>query len=68
MKKKLIELNKKILETGKIKIGFKEIILSKPVIFSLLFLLLEILAVIVANCHSDNQTIIKYCAYSIMIL
>lgn len=65
---KLIELNKRILENEKVKISFKEIFFSKPVIVSLIILVLEVLAAVIANCNSENQTVIKISAYSILIL
>lgn len=65
---KLIELNKRILENGKAKISFKEIFFSKPVIISLIILVFEVLAAVIANCNSENQTVIKGSAYSILIL
>lgn len=65
---KLIELNKRILENEKVKISFKEIFFSKPVIVSLIILVLEVLAAVIANCNSENQTVIEYCCYAIIIL
>lgn len=65
---KLIELNKRIIENEKVKISFKEIFFSKPVIISLIILVLEVLAAVIANCNSENQTVIKISAYSILIL
>lgn len=65
---KLIELNKRILKNEKAKISFKEIFFSKPVIVSLIILVLEVLAAVIANCNSENQTVIKISAYSILIL
>ena len=65
---KLIELNKRILKYEKVKISFKEILFSKPVIVSLIILVLEIVVVVIARICSNNQSIIKYCAYSIEIL
>lgn len=65
---KLIELNKRILENEKVKISFKEIFFSKPVIVSLIILVLEVLAAVIANCNSENQTVIKISAYSILTL
>lgn len=64
---KLIELNKKILETGKIKISFKETFFSKPVIVSFAVCAVEIILVIFAYCNSDCLTVIKSCTYSIMV-
>ncbi len=65
---KLIELNKRILENEKVKISFKEIFFSKPVIVSLIILVLEVLAAVIANCNSENQTVKEYCCYAIVIL
>ena len=64
---KLIELNKKILETEKIKISFKETFFSKPVIVSFAVCAVEIILVIFAYCNSDCLTVIKSCTYSIMV-
>ena len=67
MRKKLIELNKKIFEIDKTKINFKESFFSKPVIVSLICFILEIVFVIIAKKNSDNQSMVEYCGYAMTI-